>query len=109
MESSLSMSIGFSMNGAVTPLRLRPGRHEHHLRAVAHRARRGQQIEAVDARHIDIGDEDVRVKVVRCGIWPRGRFGAGDVVALVAQKLAERRAGVGLVVDNEDPRSHARR
>jgi hypothetical protein len=58
--------------------------------------------DAVEARHLEVGEDDVRRKLLQLSERLEAVGGRLDSIALVAQNLAQCGAGVGLVVDDEN-------
>ena len=64
---------------------------------------RGQQLEAVHARHAEVGEDDVGVGLLQQGEARRASCALRHLVAVLAQQRLQRGRRVHLVVDDDDP------
>src|SRR5437667_17031 len=63
------------------------------------------QLEAVHARHLQVGQKDVGREVVQLGKRLEAVGGGLDRVAFILEDFGQRRSSIHFVVDNEDPAS----
>ena len=83
-------------------------RDHHDLRPGIEIAEAGERLEAVEAGHLHVEEDEVRPEL---GV-DRDRLAAGggdpDLQVLVLEHLLQRLADAGFVVDDEDPMTHGR-
>ena len=78
------------------------GGHDDEGDLAVARPRLLHELDAVEARHLQVGEDDVGRELLELAERLEAVGGGLDRVALVAQELGERRTRVGLVVDDED-------
>ena len=80
-----------------------PRDHDHGQGGIALPEAR-QDLEAVDARHLDVEDDDVRPAALHGGEAVLARGGLDELVPLVLEDHPQGGSDVRLVVDDEDQR-----
>jgi len=93
---------GPGAHGSHGRLDLAEGRHDHHGQIGIQLVQLAQQLDSVHAGHLEIGHHDFGREVGYLAEGLEAVSGRLGRVALVAEELGESRAGIDLVVDDED-------
>jgi hypothetical protein len=95
--------LGPQLHGAHRRLHGAVGRHDDDHGLGVDLLDLGQQLQAVHARHAQVGQDDVGVRLLEQGQPGAGVVGAAHLVAVLPEQRLERRRRVDLVVDDHDP------
>jgi hypothetical protein len=103
VERLLEEVVGASLHGVDGDVHRPEARHDDDSRP-----RRGgphalQERQSVEARHSQVGEDDLRPELVEQLETPEGVARRGDLVAPLAQQPLQRGAGPRLIVHDEDP------